>query len=152
MVICRNQVQGIAAPKPTNEFQLHWHQLDSHRHGKVNHLTRVWPYLGMMHEHQSPARGGTLTLDRQACYDYYCPTQNWTTATVDAQILNVYNENDLSNFSVLDTLSIMEYFFPPQVSVEHIGISPNLKLSELDKAFMSKKMRLSSSSPFLRIT
>ncbi|KAH8817664.1 hypothetical protein DL96DRAFT_393469 [Flagelloscypha sp. PMI_526] len=131
------KVQGIAAPKPTMNFSFIGTSSTLTDTERSTILHEFGHTLGMMHEHQSPARGGTLTLDRQACYDYYCPTQNWTTATVDAQILNVYNENDLSNFSVLDTLSIMEYFFPPQVSVEHIGISPNLKLSELDKAFMT---------------
>ena len=87
--------------------------------------------LGLMHEHQSPARGGTLTLDEDgklihlmggipstspdmfcaAVYEYYMRTQNWSRDLVKQQIIDVYSTKDVSNFSQLDTKSIMMYVF-----------------------------------------
>ena len=85
--------------------------------------------LGLMHEHQSPARGGTLTLDEDGklihlmggilftspdmfcedVYEYYMRTQNWSRELVKQQIIDVYSTKDVSNFSQLDTKSIMMY-------------------------------------------
>ncbi|KAH8832750.1 hypothetical protein DL96DRAFT_1551871 [Flagelloscypha sp. PMI_526] len=92
--------------------------------------------LGLMHEHQSPARNGKLTLDKEACYAYFGAIMGWSEEVIDAQVLNVYNNADISNYSVLDLTSIMMFFFPPQLTKEHIGVSPNLALSDMDKAFL----------------
>ncbi|KAJ7336121.1 hypothetical protein DFH08DRAFT_1018372, partial [Mycena albidolilacea] len=63
--------------------------------------------LGLLHEHQSRARNGTITLDEDAVFAYYMTTQNWDKATVKAQIIDVYNSTDVSNYSVLDPTSIV---------------------------------------------
>ncbi|KAF8068936.1 hypothetical protein FPV67DRAFT_1761456, partial [Lyophyllum atratum] len=65
--------------------------------------------LGLMHEHQSPARGGTLTLNTAEVNKYYSATQGWGESLIQSQILNVYNAEDVSNYSTLDTKSIMMY-------------------------------------------
>ncbi|KAF8068943.1 hypothetical protein FPV67DRAFT_1392573, partial [Lyophyllum atratum] len=65
--------------------------------------------LGLMHEHQSPARGGTLTLKPEAVYEYYHSTQGWDRSLIKSQILDVYNVENVSNYSKLDTKSIMMY-------------------------------------------
>jgi hypothetical protein len=36
-------------------------------------------------------------------------SQGWDKATVKAQIIDVYNSTDVSNYSALDTTSIMMY-------------------------------------------
>jgi len=82
--------------------------------------------LAFLHEHQSPAHGGTLTLNRDgrsssrrysapliieptAVISFHTSTQGWTVDQVQKQILDVYNLNDVSNFSALDLTSIMMY-------------------------------------------
>ncbi|KAJ6449457.1 hypothetical protein C8R45DRAFT_1224408 [Mycena sanguinolenta] len=92
--------------------------------------------LGMLHEHQSPARGSALHLDENAVYAYYAMTQGWNKATIKSQIIDVYNSNDVSNYSALDMHSIMMYFMPADMDKERIEIKPNYDLSEMDKAYM----------------
>ncbi|KAK6980756.1 hypothetical protein R3P38DRAFT_3466091 [Favolaschia claudopus] len=92
--------------------------------------------LGLLHEHQSPARGGTLHLDENAVYAYYAMTQGWNKAMIKSQIIDVYDTNDVSNYSTLDMKSIMMYFMPADMDKERIEIKPNYVLSDLDKAYM----------------
>ncbi|TFK21229.1 hypothetical protein FA15DRAFT_672778 [Coprinopsis marcescibilis] len=40
-----------------------------------------------------------------------------------------------TNFSAIDTTSIMMYFMPAEMNIERIEIKPNSKLSPLDKPF-----------------
>ncbi|KAJ7907565.1 hypothetical protein B0H13DRAFT_2501759 [Mycena leptocephala] len=92
--------------------------------------------LGLLHEHQSPARNGTLNLDEDAVYAYYAATQGWDKATIKAQIIDVYNATDVSNYSALDLTSIMMYFMPAAMNEQHKDVPPNYKLSDMDKAYM----------------
>ncbi|KAJ7235845.1 hypothetical protein C8J57DRAFT_1571489 [Mycena rebaudengoi] len=85
---------------------------------------------------ESPARSGKIHLNEDAVYAYYGPTQRWDRPTIKSQIIDVYNSNDVSNYSVLDTTSVMMYFMPHQMNVEQIDIPPNDALSDLDKAYM----------------
>ncbi|KAI3616819.1 peptidase m12a astacin [Moniliophthora roreri] len=63
--------------------------------------------LGMMHEHQSPARGGTIHLKEPSVYQYYRPLLNNDDALVKSQVIDQYNLATVSNFSRLDLKSIM---------------------------------------------
>jgi len=63
--------------------------------------------LGMMHEHQSPARGERITLKELEVYRYYRPLLNNDDRLVKSQIIDVYNLSTVSNFSHLDLKSIM---------------------------------------------
>ncbi|THH31486.1 hypothetical protein EUX98_g2707 [Antrodiella citrinella] len=92
--------------------------------------------LGMMHEHQSPARGGTITLNEPNVYKYYADTQGWSAATIKAQIIDVYNKSDTSNYSHFDVTSVMIYMMPKEMNNQGLEIKPNNALSELDKAYM----------------
>ncbi|KAJ6575756.1 hypothetical protein DFH09DRAFT_1361850 [Mycena vulgaris] len=92
--------------------------------------------LGLLHEHQSPARAGTLHLDEDAVYAYYAATQGWDKATIKSQIIDVYNASDVSNFSALDMTSIMMYFMPSAMNLERVNVAPNNALSDMDKAYM----------------
>jgi len=83
--------------------------------------------LDLMHEHQSPVRGGTITLKESGTYpcsilqiivptdtpsaviEFYTRTQGWTEQQIREQILDVYNARDVSNYSTLDLKSIMMY-------------------------------------------
>ncbi|KAJ7069144.1 hypothetical protein C8F01DRAFT_977064, partial [Mycena amicta] len=91
--------------------------------------------LGLLH--QSPARGGTITLDEEAVYGYYGYTQGWSRETVKAQIIDVFNaEKLISNYSRLDIKSIMMYFMPSWLNLQHIDVKANYALSDIDKAYM----------------
>ncbi|THH31771.1 hypothetical protein EUX98_g2429 [Antrodiella citrinella] len=92
--------------------------------------------LGMLHEHQSPARGGTITLNEPNVYEYYGTTQRWDEATVKAQIIDVFNRDDTSNYSQLDITSVMMYKMPPEMNLQHVSVGNNYVLSPLDKAYM----------------
>ncbi|KAJ2936898.1 hypothetical protein H1R20_g197, partial [Candolleomyces eurysporus] len=91
--------------------------------------------IGYFHEHLSPRRGEKLTLNEPVILEFMKKTQNWTEATVRSNIFNVYNNNDVSNFSAVDTTSIMMYSMPAQWNLEGIEIPPNYSLSPLDKAY-----------------
>jgi hypothetical protein len=65
--------------------------------------------LGMMHEHQSPARGERIHLKELAVYNYYRPLLGNNNSLVKTQVIDQYNLSDISNFSHLDLKSIMMY-------------------------------------------
>ncbi|KAF7325505.1 ZnMc domain-containing protein [Mycena kentingensis (nom. inval.)] len=91
--------------------------------------------LGLKHEHQSPARGGKLTLDEPAVYEYYERTQNWSAALVKSQIIDVYSKDDVSNYSELDLSSVMMYFMPKEMNLQRIEVPVNNNLSDMDIAY-----------------
>ncbi|KAF8068844.1 hypothetical protein FPV67DRAFT_1668901 [Lyophyllum atratum] len=92
--------------------------------------------LGLMHEHQSRARDGTLTLKREEVISYYGATQGWAPSLIQSQILDVYKADDVSNYSKLDTSSVMMYFMPGRLNDQGITVDVNNKLSDMDKAYM----------------
>jgi len=92
--------------------------------------------LGMLHELQSPARGGTIHLNEFAVYRYYRSMLRNRDDLVKSQIIDVYNLSQVANFSRLDLKSIMMYFMPAKLNKEGIDIPPNLGLSGLDKAYI----------------
>ncbi|KAJ7153279.1 hypothetical protein C8R46DRAFT_1197359 [Mycena filopes] len=92
--------------------------------------------LGLLHEHQSPAREGTIQLDEGAVYEYYGYSQKWDKPTIKSQIIDAYNGSDVSNYSELDLTSVMMYFMPAEMNKQHIEVPPNHALSDKDKAYM----------------
>ena len=46
-------------------------------------------------------------------------TQHWSQATVDQQIIKLYSKSEISNFSELDTSSIMMYV-PQSFLCQHV--------------------------------
>ncbi|KAF8526972.1 hypothetical protein BU17DRAFT_40150 [Hysterangium stoloniferum] len=117
--------------------------LSDDEHGVILH---EWGHtLGLMHEHQSPLRGQKLTLDEAKVYAYYMRTQGWSKATVKSQIIDVYNQQDVSNYSDVDLKSIMMYFMPWQLNLQHIEVGINNQLSDMDKAYMTINYPRSSS-------
>ncbi|RXW14548.1 hypothetical protein EST38_g11305 [Candolleomyces aberdarensis] len=93
--------------------------------------------LGYLHEHQSPRRGDKLKLKEKEAIDYFRRTQRppWTEEDTRSNFLNVYNQNEVSNYSSVDMTSIMMYFMPPELNEQGINIPPNDELDALDKAF-----------------
>lgn len=127
---------SISAPEPT--MNLGWisegsEATDSERATILHEFGHV---LGMLHEHQSPAGGGVTLVQTPAALKYYEETQDWDAATVRAQVLDHYNKRDVSSFSRVDLLSIMQYPLPAQVTGFDYNMEYNTTLSEMDKAYM----------------
>jgi hypothetical protein len=91
--------------------------------------------LGLLHEHQSPAHGGKSVPDPDATIKFYMKDQGWTEEMVMDQVIRTYNMNDVSNFSEVDTKSIMHYYQPTEVTGGE-PIDYNYVFSERDKAYM----------------
>ncbi|KAF7299403.1 ZnMc domain-containing protein [Mycena indigotica] len=126
----------IDSPKPT--MNIGWLDdtpeiTDSDR-GLVLHL--FGHCLGLFHEHQSPAQGGSVKLKEEEVYAFSQATQGWSKDTTKANILDVYNNTSLSNYSEVDSTSIMKYPIPSQLAAEGVDVKMNYELSLQDKAFM----------------
>ena len=83
--------------------------------------------LGLKHEHQSPIHGGKVTLNERGMSGYYdkrvfanrnsailefhTTDQRWTETDVREQILQVYNEKEVTNYSRVDLRSKMMYVY-----------------------------------------
>ncbi|KAJ7445919.1 hypothetical protein FB451DRAFT_1568024 [Mycena latifolia] len=128
--------QQIPNPKPTMNFGWIEDTADVSEEERGVILHEFGHVLGLLHEHQSPARGGTLTLDENAVYGYYGYTQGWDDATIKQQIIDVFYASEVSNYSALDLKSIMMYFMPYWLNEEETPVPPNYHLSEMDKAYM----------------
>ena len=92
--------------------------------------------LGMVHEHQNP-RGKSIQWDDAKVYEWAKATQGWSDQMTDINILDKYDVNSL-NGSEFDPLSIMLYFFPASLTLNHVGTHQNLRLSGEDVLWISK--------------
>ncbi len=82
--------------------------------------------IGMGHEHQSP--NSDIKWNKQKVYEYY---PHMSKSQVDENIINkVYADN--YNSSDFDPLSVMLYFYPPEVTLNNIGSKRNERLSGYD--------------------
>ncbi|KIL66490.1 hypothetical protein M378DRAFT_391659 [Amanita muscaria Koide BX008] len=92
--------------------------------------------LGMLHEHQSPARGGTINLKLDAVYSHFTPLLQNDQHLVLTQVIDKYNADDVDAFSRLDSKSIMMYPMDRTHNEENINVPYNPDLSEIDRAFI----------------
>ncbi|KAF5309135.1 hypothetical protein D9619_012801 [Psilocybe cf. subviscida] len=93
--------------------------------------------LGLLHEHQSPAIGGVITLKAQQVKEVFKRTKGWSEKQVEEQILRPYQSSELTNFTEFDSNSIMMYYMPREMNDQDIDIAPNDALSKFDKAFVA---------------
>ncbi|KAG9308592.1 hypothetical protein JVU11DRAFT_11697 [Chiua virens] len=91
--------------------------------------------LGMLHEHQSPTRGGDIVLNERAVYNYYGAHSREEKRIIKEQFLDVF-DSDKSNFSEFDPKSIMLYPIPAKLIKEGKPVKVNRTLSPLDKAYI----------------
>ena len=91
--------------------------------------------LGMIHEHQNPY-GKNIDWNIDEVYRWASDTQNWDKKTVDNNIIRKYDTNQI-NGSVFDSSSIMLYFFPAFLTLDHIGTNENLRLSKYDVLYIN---------------
>jgi serralysin len=91
--------------------------------------------LGMIHEHQNPF-GKPIEWDLPVLYEWASTTQRWNKEQTDTNIVNHYDQN-LINGSQFDPLSIMLYFFPPEITKNKKGTSLNPRLSGFDAKWIA---------------
>lgn len=92
--------------------------------------------LGMIHEHQNP-RGNTIDWNVQAVDEWAKQTQGWDKETTYKNIIQKYNISQI-NGSSYDPKSIMLYYFPAKLTLNHHGTQMNLRLSQTDIEYISK--------------
>lgn len=91
---------------------------------------------GMIHEHQNP-RGNTIDWNKKAVFEWAKRTQGWDKKTTETNILNKYDIKQI-NGSQFDPNSVMLYFFPASLTLNHKGTHMNVRLSELDVEWLNK--------------
>jgi hypothetical protein len=91
--------------------------------------------LGMLHEHQNPSGG--IQWNTEAVYEWAASTQHWDKETTDINILDSYPTNQITG-STFDPLSVMLYFFPPQLTLNNLQVGQNLRYSETDLKYLAK--------------
>ena len=118
--------------------------------------------LGLLHEHQSPARDHSKPPATDQVYTYFALLQNggWDKKTVDDQILKSLPTDVVTNFSRIDPDSIsmsaiatttrdrlmifsVAYELPADLSeglgLGKIAMKRNSKLSDMDKVRLSQR-------------
>ena len=92
--------------------------------------------LGMIHEHQSPL-GKPIHWDKNKVFKWARETQGWNQEETEKNILDKYDKT-MINGSDFDTLSIMLYFFPSKLTLNHRGTHQNVRLSANDVIWIEK--------------
>ena len=92
--------------------------------------------LGMIHEHQSPL-GKPIDWNQKAVFKWARETQGWNQEETKKNILDKYDKT-MINGSDFDPLSVMLYFFPPKLTINHRGTQQNLRLSADDVIWIEK--------------
>ena len=86
--------------------------------------------LGMVHEHTSPT--APIPWDKPKVYEYFgAAPNNWDSATVDRNVFQKYSTTE-TNYTSYDKLSIMHYFFPPELTSNQTVFYFNNYLSPMD--------------------
>jgi hypothetical protein len=91
--------------------------------------------LGMKHEHQGPF--SNIQWDKEALDEYYKDLAGWTPDEVQYSVIDKQNPKDIIG-SDFDPLSIMLYFFPARLTLNHIGTRANNRLSGYDVIWITK--------------
>jgi hypothetical protein len=104
--------------------------------------------LGMIHEHQNP-RGQSIDWNEKKVYEWAETTQGWDKETTKRNIMDKYDINSI-NGSSFDPLSIMLYFFPPDLTNNNKGTYQNLRLSGLDMEFINKNYGKENATSFFQ--
>lgn len=101
--------------------------------------------LGFIHEHQ--ASQSAIPWDKEKVYSFFGGApNNWARSTVDLNVFNKYSQQS-TNSSVYDRLSIMHYFFPPELTTDGSAFSWNTTLSATDMSFARQVYPFPSSPP-----
>ena len=88
------------------------------------------------HEHQNP-RGKPIEWNKDVVLKWAATTQGWDKETTTHNILERYDISQI-NGSDFDPLSVMLYFFPPELTMNGVGTKQNLRLSGEDVQWINK--------------
>ena len=111
------------------KFTLNFAWLDA---GTIMH--EFCHFLGMIHEHQVPI-GKTIQWDEPAVYNWARVVHGWTKEETYINIIKKYKVSQVNGIKY-DPLSIMHYFFPPQLTKDKKGSRQNLRLAIEDIKFI----------------
>ncbi len=121
---------------PRNEPTINFGWLDNalaERNYKQVVLHEFGHALGLIHEHQSPA--ANVNWNKPYVYWYFKEHHNWSRADVDRNLFQEFGKTS-TQYSALDTASIMGYYIPPQFTVDGQEFPMNYDLSEMDKQYI----------------
>lgn len=91
--------------------------------------------LGLHHEHQN--KNQNIQWNEEAVYAYFAKI-GWSREKTQSQVLKKYgNDSEISN-GVYDPLSIMHYYYPPELIKGGTKVRANTVLSENDKAIIEE--------------
>lgn len=91
--------------------------------------------LGLHHEHQN--KNQNIQWNEEAVYAYFAK-QGWSREKTYTQVLKRYgNDNEVTN-GVYDPLSIMHYWYPPELIKGAAKIRQNTDLSDGDKKIIAE--------------
>lgn len=91
--------------------------------------------LGLRHEHQN--KNQNIQWNEEAVYDYFAK-MGWSREKTYSQVLARYgSDNEISN-GVYDPLSIMHYYYPPELIKGGTKIRANTDLSAGDKKIIAE--------------
>ena len=130
--------EALDIKKNENTMNFGWFRVSSIIH-EFGHA------IGMEHEHQSPY--STINWDKQKVYDYFNYNFKWDKETVDINIINKLDEYNF-NASKFDPLSIMIYFYPPELTLDNVGTRENRRLSGYDVEWIAKTYPKEKSDPY----
>jgi Astacin (Peptidase family M12A) len=91
--------------------------------------------LGCIHEHQSPA--SNIPWNKEVVYEYYWRTQKWDRVTVDINLFQKFDQNEITN-SVFDRRSIMLYPIDSRLTTNGYSVGWNRELSSEDISYIGK--------------
>ena len=90
--------------------------------------------LGLIHEHQNPAKG--IKWNREAVIkDLSGPPNNWPLDVIEHNMFEPYKAKE-TNFTATDADSIMMYPIPASWTLDGYTVGLNSKLSPTDKKFI----------------
>ena len=93
--------------------------------------------LGLTHEHMNPV--GNILWDKdQVIEDLSGEPNNWSPAEIENNMFRVFDEQE-TNFTALDPLSIMMYPIPARWTLNGFSIGLNNQLSDVDKNFIRQE-------------
>lgn len=122
---------GIAGQhRQADEATLSLYRNELNRHVILHEFGHA---LGLLHEHKHPER--TIIFDYNKAIAYYSKYHKYSPEQTKYYMLDVYS-SDWLIAKPYDILSVMHYYIPGQILINHEGIPAQEKLSNGDLSFI----------------
>jgi serralysin len=122
----------VAKDEPTVNFGWLEDQTEEEEYRRVV-LHECGHVLGFDHEDQQPAAAIQWDVPKVLAY-YEGPPNFWSADDVFTQVINKINDPS-EQHTVFDPLSIMAYFVPAEMTLNHVAVPMNTDLSTMDRVF-----------------